>query len=223
MQVTDAARLSSTYAKYLHAPDQSEHVTIEEAEALGRDLAATVRAQGLETDVVVGLANGAFLPARTVAEALGVPFHMVKVRRKGSRYKQRLLWIKQAFRIPSGVIMWGPFKRLWTLFQNRTNTLEAGGESFDFDVRGQRVLMVDDCVETGNSFRFVEERLRAGGAQEVRTAVYCWSRMPDVPEAQSRPDAFLHRQIQYYPWSNNSRYLGRFNDWMTANGLTLWR
>ena len=221
--IARTAPLSSTHAKYLDAPSQSQHVTIAEAEALGRDLAASARMQGLEPDLVVGLANGAFLPAKTVADALGVPFRMVKVRRKGSRYKQQLLAIKQALRIPSGVILWGPFKALWVMFQNGTNQLEAGGESFDFDVEGMTVLMVDDCVETGASFRYVGERLRAGGAVDVRTAVFCWSRMPKVPEAQSRPDVHLHRQIQYYPWSNNSKYLDNFYGWMAQNRLELWK
>lgn len=214
---------SSTYEKYLHAASQSEHVTIGEAEELGRDLAANVRAQGLQPDLVVGLANGAFLPAKTVADALGVPFEMVKVRRKGSRYKQRLLGIKQALHIPSALILWGPFKALWVIFQNRTNQLEAGGESFDFDVRDRRVLMVDDCVETGASFRYVEEQLRAAGAVDVRTAVYCWSEMPNVPEESSRPDVHLHRQIQYFPWSNNSVHLKAFYEWMRNNRLELWK
>ena len=219
----NAARHSRTYSKYLDAPSQSEHVTIEEAEALGGDLAAEVRSRELPVDLVVGLANGAFLPAHVVARALSIPCEMVKVRRKGSRYKQRLLVIKNALRIPNALILWGPLRMLWVAFQNRTNSLESGSETFDFDVRGKHVLMVDDCVETGKSFHFVAERLRAGGAADVRTAVYCWSRMPDVPEEQSRPDVFLHRQIQFYPWSNNSKYLGQFYSWMQSNRLELWQ
>ena len=214
---------SRSHEKYLHAAPQSAHVTVEEAEELGRDLAREVAAAGLRPDLVVGLANGAFLPAKTVADALGVPFQMVKVRRRGSRIKQRLLFIKQRLRIPSALIMWGPIKALWVVFQNRTSTLESGEDSFGFDVAGRRVLMVDDCVETGASFRHVEARLRAQGAAEVRTAVYCWSRMPKVDDAVSRPDVHLHRQIQYYPWSNNSRHLERFGDWMSRHGLELWR
>ncbi len=219
---TPILAFSGTYAKYLHAPAQSAHVTLDEAEALARDLAAAVTASGYHPQSVVGLANGAIFPAKVVADALGIPFHIVRVRRKGSRYKQRLRVIKDALHIPSGLIMWGPIKALWVVFQNRTSTLEEGAQSFAFDVAGQRVLMVDDCVETGASFRYVEARLRAGGAVEIRTAVYCWSDMPNVSPDLSRPDVYLHREIQYYPWSNNSRHLGRFHDWLKANGLSLW-
>ena len=214
--------LSSTYTKYLDAPAQSQHVTIEEAEALARDLAAKVQASGLQPDLVVGLANGAIFPATIVAQSLDLPCHIVKVRRKGSRYKQRLLVIKQRLRIPSSVILWGPLRAFWVMFQNRTNGLETSAASFDFDVKGKTVLMVDDCVETGSSFRFVAEQLRACGAEQINTAVYCWSKMPKIDDAVSRPDVYLHRQIQFYPWSNNSKHLTRFAAWLAQNNLTLW-
>jgi hypoxanthine phosphoribosyltransferase len=213
---------SKTYAKYLSAPPHSHHVTLAEAKDLSRDLARAVEAEGFRPDLVVGLSNGAIFPTKVVAAELGLPCHMVQVRRRGSRYKQRLLIVQKRLRIPSGLIMWGPIKRLWVVFQNRTNSLESVTETFNIDVAGRRTLIVDDCVDTGASLRYVAERLRAGGAADIMTAVYCWSRMPHVDEAISRPDVYLHRQTQYYPWSNNSRYLKDFTAWLKRNGLTLW-
>ncbi len=216
-------RLSGACEKYLQAPPHSEHMSIEEAETLGRDLARSVTDTGLRPDLVVGLANGAFLPAKTVADTLGLSFHMVKVRRKGSRYKQRLLFIKQRLRLPSGLIMWGPIKALWVIFQNRTSALETASDLLDFEVAGKHVLIVDDCVDTGASLRHVSGMLRAHGAAEIHTAVYCWARMPKIDEAVSRPDFYLHRNTQFYPWSNNSRHLAQFHEWLARHGLALWQ
>jgi hypoxanthine phosphoribosyltransferase len=222
MPMTKTNAFSKTYAKYLSAPPHSHHVTLDEAEELGRDLVHAVESTRFRPEIIVGLANGAIFPTYVVAAELSLPYHMVQVRRRGSRYKQRLMVVQKKLRIPSGLIMWGPMKRLWVLFQNRTNNLETAANTFDIDVSGKRVLIVDDCVDTGASLRYVADKLRAGGATDILTAVYCWSRMPKVDEALARPGLYLHRQTQYYPWSNNSRHLKAFSDWLEKNGLTLW-
>jgi hypothetical protein len=162
------------------------------------------------------------LPSKIVAETLGLSGYMVKVRRKGSRNKQRLAVVARVLRIPPWLILWGPFRAAWVFFQDRTSALESAEEPLGFDPAGLQVVMVDDCVETGNSFRHVAARLEAGGAASVRTAVYCWSRMPKVPESQSRPDIYLHREIQIYPWTNNSSHIGAFPRWLEANNRELW-
>jgi hypoxanthine phosphoribosyltransferase len=218
-----AYALSTTYDKFLNARDQTIQATIEEVESLARDLAYEISKLDPPADMIVGLANGAWLPTKVVAETLGLPGHMVKVRRKGSRYKQRLAVIARALRIPPQLILWGPFRTMWVIFQNRTGKLEGSGAPLGFDPSGKHVVMVDDCVETGNSFRYVAEKLVAAGAASARTAVYCWSRMPNIPEAQSRPDIYLHRQIQFYPWSGNSTRVGAFDKWLAENGLELWK
>lgn len=214
---------STTCDKFVKARDQTINATIEEVETLARDLAKEIAKLEPKADMVVGLANGAWLPTKVVADTLGLPGHMVKVRRKGSRYKQRLAVIVRALRIPPQLILWGPFRAMWVLFQNRTGTLEGSGEALDFDPSGKHIVIVDDCVETGNSFRYVAEKLLAAGARSTRTAVYCWSRMPKIPEAQSRPDIYLHRQIQFYPWSGNTTRIGEFEKWLADNGLKLWK
>jgi len=213
---------SLAYKKYKAAAPQTAHLTVSESEDLGRDLAALIKRQGGEFDLVVGLANGAFLPTKVVADTLGLPWHMVRVRRKGTQLKQRLLWFKTLFRIPPELILWGPFRALWVSFQKRTSALQSETRQLDFDVAHRNILLVDDCIETGISLKFVSEMLRHAGASTITTAVYCWADMPDIPEDQTRPDFFLHRGIQFYPWSNNSRYLDDFRQWMDKNGLVFW-
>lgn len=222
MKQPSLSEMSAAYSKYLNAPPQSKHITVEESEQLARDLAHIVRANAIATDLVVGIANGAVLPTKVVAELLCLPWYMVKVRRKGSRYKQRLLVIKEKLRIPSSIILWGPFRALWVVIQNRTKSLEHSEESFGFDVKNKRVLLIDDCLETGASIDYVRRRLQAAGAASVQTAVYCWVQMTSVASPEKAPDLFLHRQIQFYPWSNNSRHLQAFQQWLVRHQLELW-
>ncbi|WP_165073346.1 phosphoribosyltransferase [Paludisphaera rhizosphaerae] len=214
---------SQTYRRFLEARGQTIYATVSETRELSRELADEVGRMDPPAEIIVGLANGALLITKEISETLGVPGHMVKIRRKGSRYKQKLAVLAKRFRIPKRLVLWGPFKPLWVFFQNRTNTLETAGESLGFDPAGKHVLMVDDCVETGASFRCVAELLTAAGALSVRTAVFCWSKMPKVPEAQSRPDVYLHREIQYYPWSCNSIHTDEYQRWLAANQLELWQ
>jgi hypoxanthine phosphoribosyltransferase len=221
--VSMASQKSAAYTMFLHAKEQSINATIADVTDLARDLAGEIAALSPRADMIVGLANGAFLPAKVVGETLGLPWHMVKVRRKGTRYKRALSSIAKALRIPPQLILWGPFRAMWVFFQDRTSKLEESGDPLGFDPAGRHVVMVDDVVETGNSFRLVADKLTAAGAASVRTAVYCWSVMPKIPEEQSRPDIHLHRRIQFYPWSQNTTQVGAFDRWLADNRLELWR
>jgi hypoxanthine phosphoribosyltransferase len=209
-------------ARFEAAPEQTLYATIEDVETLSRALAVRIAGLTPSADLVVGVANGGLLPAKIVGEVLGLPVSMVRVRKKGSRWKQRMGRVARAAGIPPRLILWGPLRSLWVIFQQRTRSLEVDGEALGFDVGGRRVVVVDDVVETGATFRLIETRLLGAGAQRVSTAAICWSQMPDVPAAEARPDVYLHRQIQFYPWSNNTVHRGSFQAWLTRNGLSLW-
>lgn len=213
---------SASYAKFLEAKPHTIQTTIGESIDLAHDMAAEIGQLDPAPDMIVGLANGAFLPAKVVGETLQLPWHMVKVRRKGTRYKQRLGKVVRALRIPPQLILWGPLRAMWVLFQNGTRKLEESEEKLDFDPAGKHIVLVDDAIETGNSFRHVTAMMVAAGAASVRTAAYCWADMPKIPDEQSRPTIYLHREIQVYPWSNNSTHVGAFESWLSENGITLW-
>ena len=222
MQSTVLKR-SEVHARFGAAPDQTIYASVADMEALSRDLAAEIAALDPPAEMIVGLANGAFLPAKIVGETLGIPWHMVKVRRKGSRYKQRLSVAVRALRIPPQWILWGPFRQIWIMIQNSTSKLEEGRDPIGFDPAGKHVVLVDDVVETGKSFRHVKAMLASANALSVRTAVYCWSVMPKVPPEEARPDVHLHRQIQFYPWSNNTTHAAEYDRWIEDNGIILWK
>ncbi len=216
----ERAGLSPAFSRYEHTLDKWE-MTIEEAEQLSADLARLARLRGFKFDIVVGIANGALLPMRVAARQLELPEEIVRVRRQGSRIKQRLLAIKNALRIPSGWLTWGPLMPIWVWFQNRTGKLEGDAAPDSGNVSGKRVLLVDDCLESGRSVELVRRRLLDGGAASVTSAVICWTLMPDP--AVLEPDIYLHRTTQYYPWSGSSRYWGDFLAWLEREGLVLWQ
>ncbi len=197
-------------------------MTMQDAEASSRDLATKIRTFDGQPDMVVGPANGALVPAKIVADLLKVPLEIVYIRRKGSRYKQIFFSVKAALRIPDFVLTLRPLMRLAGYLQGRYSDLEQTAGTFDFDVRGKYVVVVDDAIHTGRSARYIKEQLLKQGAGKVRIAVIVWYK-GNGDSGDWAPDIYLQRQHQCYPWSNNSPYLQEFMAWLPANGLKFWR
>ncbi|WP_426955250.1 phosphoribosyltransferase family protein [Muricoccus radiodurans] len=211
---------SEAYDRYATATEKM-FMSMAEACDLSADLARAVEAMGGLPDLVVGLANGALLPTKIVADELDRPFEIVRIRRESSRHKQRFLAIKQALRLPTWLVTLKPLMHVWRVYQERYSKLEAAPDVFSFDVRGKDVVVVDDAVHTGASARHVVDELRGRGAASVRVAVLCW--YEGIGDSGDwRPDIYLHRKDQYYPWSSNSPHLPEFLAWVRQNGLSYW-
>jgi hypoxanthine phosphoribosyltransferase len=211
---------SSAYAKFLDI-DQTVYMTMEEAIALSRDLADTIDISG-RPDMLVGVANGALLPMKIVADELGIRFQVIHLRRKGSRYKQKLFAIKEALGIPTSLLTIRPMRAIQTWFEQRTSTLEEANDAFAFDVVGKDVMIIDDAIQTGLTARHLKARLLAKGAAKARIAVICWYRGVNDSGDWS-PDLYLNRQHQWYPWSNNSPYFPKFLTWLADKEFSFWR
>lgn len=211
---------SSAYAKFLEI-NQTVFMTMEEAIALSRDLADTIDLSG-RPDTLVGVANGALLPMKIIADELGIRFQVIHVRRKGSCYKQRLFAIKEALGIPTSLLTFRPMRAIQTWFERRTSTLEEANDTFAFDVVGRDVMIIDDAIQTGMTARHLKDRLLARGAAKVKIAVICWYRGVNDSGDWS-PDLYLHRRYQWYPWSNNSPYFPKLLTWLADEGLRFWR
>jgi hypoxanthine phosphoribosyltransferase len=196
-------------------------MTMREAEELSHDLASEIEAYG-KPDLVVGLANGALLPTKIVAEHLQAPFQIVHLRRRGSRYKQALFAVMKALRIPNSILTFGPVYAILSRIQKRYEDLEHSDSAFGFDLAGKYVVLVDDAVHTGQTARHAKEQLLLGGASRVRIAVMCWYRGED-DSGSWEPDIHLHKNPHFYPWSNNSPFLKEFMAWLPANNLHFWR
>lgn len=212
-----------TYERHAQL-DRKVYMTLDDAIGLSHALAQRARALQPRPELAVGLANGAVLPTRIVAEALGIPFHMVKVRRRGSRLKQRLSALKRLLRLPPGLLRHPLVNAFSLAFDRRFGRIEDTGAAFDVAVAGKTVLVIDDCIDSGASVAHVRDRLTAAGAARVQIAVLCWSHKHDTEAARGVvPDLHLHRRIQYYPWSINSPHYADFVAWLDRAGLSLWR
>lgn len=200
--------------------DVKSYMTLEEARTLSVELARRFAALPERPTCVVGLANGAIFTACIVAEELGVPLHIVLIRRRGSRIKQKLGYLKRQLRIPSRLVTWGPLMPLWRLFERRTSALHVASADFDFELAGASVALVDDCIVSGASLQVAADRLRAAGAASVTSGVLCWYRgIGDSGDRQ--PDIHLHQFVHFYPWSSSSMHYGAFLRWIAERGLAL--
>lgn len=212
---------SPAYGKYAAAHDKI-YMTMGEAVSLSEDLATEIAGSGGVPDLVVGLANGALVPTKIVAEQLGVPFEIVQVRRIGSRYKQCFFRLKQMLGVPNWLVTLPLLMPLWRLLQSRHVSLEVSKEGFAFEVRDRDVVIVDDAIHTGASLRYVQQRIQDAGARSIRTAVICWYQ-GEGDSGVWHPNIWLHRKDQYYPWSNVSPHYAEFQAWLSRHGLTLWQ
>jgi hypoxanthine phosphoribosyltransferase len=211
---------SEAYRKFLNM-DRTIYMTMAESLELSHDLADVIGAEGGRPDLLAGAANGALLPMKIVADALNIPFHVIYLRRKGSRYKQALYRMKKMLGIPTSFLTIRPIRALQTAFEKRTRSFEQSDDTFDFDVSGKSVVLVDDAIQTGGTARHIKERLLANGASRVIIAVICWYKGPD-DSGDWQPDVYLHRGYQWYPWSNNSPYFENYLSWLAENDLRYW-
>jgi len=203
---------------------KKRYLSIAEAEAVGREVARRLKARN--ADLVVGIANGALLMTKVVSTELGRPFEIVNVRRKGSRIKRRLVQVKQALRLQ--YLTRGPMALFWRVFERAfykwwPTELEAASNELPFDVRGKDILLVDDCIVTGASVRFVHDRLLAAGAKQVTIGAICLSDdSPLQPGDSGFPAVFINRLVHFYPWSANHPDYDRYLLWLSNHNLKQW-
>lgn len=208
---------SDAYAKY-QTLGKKAFMTLAEAEALSHDLAAEIVAAVGRPDLAVGLANGAVLPTRIVAEDLGIPFQVLRVRRRGSRYKEKAFNVLSALRIPGSLLRVQPLSYLARRLLEVYDDLEHKANGFEFPLRDKHVVLVDDAIYTSRSLRYACDQLTAHAAAKVTTAVLCWYR-GQGDSGDWSPDIYLMRQDHYYPWSYCSPHLDDYSAWLAANDL----
>jgi hypoxanthine phosphoribosyltransferase len=222
----DTRRDDAEVAAALKHLTKKSYVAIAEAEAVARHIARRVTSKDVRPDLVVGIANGALLMTHVVSTELDRPFEIVNVRHKGSRIKHRLVRLKQALRLP--YLTRGPMAAFWRAFERTfykywPTQLEAASSELPFDVCGKSVLLVDDCIVTGASVRFVHAQLSAAGATTIAVAAICLSDdSPLRPGDVGFPSVYLNRLVHFYPWSANHPDYARYLAWLDAHGLKQW-
>lgn len=116
-------------------------VSWDEACRLARILARKIRRDGFKPDLVIGIARGGLVPARTVCDfLLQKDLASVKIEHWGIAQTQGKAKIK--FPLPVEV-----------------------------DISGKRVLIVDDVADSGDSFSVLMEYLKEKNPAQIRTAV----------------------------------------------------
>lgn len=182
-------------------------------------LAAMVRAQGYQPDLVVGICEGGILPAHVVAAELGARFACVRVRRPSSGFKHSL---------PGRVVAWA-LKSIYhrsLLFRRMTELANRGrGRSVELpsDCKPRpgerRVLLVDDFSESGRTLLVAAETLKAGAGEiEVRSAAL--TVLPGKAGAVFEPEYSLSRAWLSFPWSTDSADYSAYQSWKRERSIT---
>ena len=186
-------------------------ITLDQAADLARELGATIPRD--QFDIVVGIANGGVHPAFYAAEELGLPLQILRVERDSTRLKKRVGFARKALKIPG---LQKPLRRINRYVDRRLTgvrtNLAAPGV-----VRGKRVLLVDDCIDSGASVALARSLIEKEGAADIKVAVLCWSTKYDSEQMHRvTPDYFLGRKLPSYPWSaDNPGYAG-FKLWLRS-------
>jgi|GEM_PF-1578452 len=223
---TAVADAASSVLKYRQT-DEKLFMTLAESVHLCEALADEVRDSGYEIDAIVGIANGALLPTRVIADALGMPCEFVRYRRQGSTIKRRLGKIPGLRQFVTWIYGFRSIAKRLAPVIDKFNTLDTDASSdaeTPADLPGSgRVLLVDDAIDSGQSIQIAREKLYQRGASEVRTVVITWSDKHDsAGKYDVVPEYFLNRRVQHYPWSENNSELKLYQGWLASNDLQEW-
>jgi uncharacterized protein len=193
-------------------PSSRTLVTLEQAAELSRDLARQVSDSGFDPDLVLGIANGGAHPALIVAETLGLPCQLYRVQRSSTGFKQALAFARRPLR---SRLLRRPARLVSRYLDRRLSRTRPVGRSVLKDIEGKRVLLVDDCIDTGASIALVRSLLEDRCAAEVRTAVLSWMTKHDSVRMNAvEPDYHLLRALPAYPWSLENPDFARFRKWL---------
>jgi adenine/guanine phosphoribosyltransferase-like PRPP-binding protein len=214
------------------------HMTITEAEMLSRELADRIRPlvqsdleQGRVT--VVGIANGGLMIARIVADSLSAPMEIIGIRRSGSSLKRALSRFKSFVRITAWALE-VPFIRpiLAPMIDNMNRLQKSDNDPFGgVDDRqhslfgGKHVILIDDCIESGQTVALARRMVTEAGASAVTTGVITFFRLENDPAKadQFSPMVYINGRTQHhYPWSQNNAEYDDFLSWLGTRGIKPW-
>ena len=138
-------------------------VTIEYCERLAG------MAKGFKPDMVVGLSRGGLVPARIMADILGVD--------------------------EMGILGISFYKAL-----GKPSDFPKITQELNMDIKGKRILIVDDIADTGRSIAVAKDHLKRKGAGEIKVAVIHYK-----PTAGFKPDYYAATASAWivYPWERH--------------------
>ena len=148
----------------------------------GQQLAAVLRDRGVESDLVLAIPRGGLPVGRIVADSLGVPLDVVVARKLGAPGNPELAmgavasdgttWLNTRLIDDLGV---GRAEVDETVRRERAAAAEKldryRGDRPPLDLRGKRVVIVDDGIATGATTIACARQVREAGAEHVVLAV----------------------------------------------------
>lgn len=213
---------SSIIHRYQNADDKF-FMSVDEAVTLSEELANRVRASGFSPARIIGIANGALLPATVVADALDAPLDMVRIRRKGSGIKKRLAKFALIRSVVSFLYKLPLTRPALRFVMDRFSQLEKTQPDASPDnTTAGNILIVDDAIESGQTIQHIIDQQLSGKKSAIHVAVISWSADYVDKKAQICPDSFISKRIHHYPWSQNSPHLDRYHRWLEDRGLEEW-
>jgi amidophosphoribosyltransferase len=137
---------------YFARPDSTiDGINVYEARLrLGQELAKEVIKRNIKADIVVPVPDSSKAAATSLAEVLGLPYREGLVKNR---------YIGRTFIMP--------------LQEARENTVRQKLNPIKNEIKGKRVLLVDDSIVRGTTSREIIAMVRNAGAKEVSMAVTC--------------------------------------------------
>lgn len=224
---------SDVVKKFSGATTQLQ-MTLSEAEELSRALAENIRPLiDLKNNqvVVVGVANGGLMVAKVVSDTLAVPMESMHIRRSGSRYKRAIGSFKPLVRIVHYTLTVPFIRFLVALIIDNMNRLETpianqivvqGNRKFT----GSHIVLIDDCIDSGQTVILAKKMLADAGAIAVTTGVITLIGQEKNPTTadQFAPIVYLNGRRQHiYPWSQNNVAYKDYLTWLYRNGIEPWK
>lgn len=213
-------------------------MTMTDAKALSIELAERLRLtliQDIEKKkvLVVGITNGGLMTALIVAKCLSVPMDIIGIRRRCSslkralgRYKLIVRIVDKAFKVRLIRPLLHPIicgmKKLQVGGSEKT-----GGVGLEIDKKfiGKHVVLIDDCIASGNTVRMAKRIIFEAGADKVTTGVITIVKLEEEPERikEFSPIIYLNSKAQHcYPWSQNNIEYDDYLSWLIAKGVKPW-
>ena len=131
------------------------------------------------------------------------PHISVECRRPTSDLRQKKLLVMLARRLPAPVrdLLRSWEHRLLLLFEPGRRDVRAGDGELARLRSSDRVVILDDAIDTGATIKAVIDRLRGAGFQGgVTTVVFAWTN----PRSLVRPDFwFRESMLVKFPWSHD--------------------
>jgi len=157
------------------------------------ELPLQIQVKEYTPDIVVCINRGGVLPGVEVARELQVPCSSLTVQRPFNT-------VEIYKRMPKFIAEWYQVFLSLTMMPEVVPGIHAS-------VMGKKLLMVDDAVHTGKTFRVATEYVSFLAPREVRTATLTYVR-------RQHADFALKKGRYQFPWSRNSPEFEEYNEYL---------